>query len=105
MGDRGPIRQRRRADPLQLPERAADNPPAQPMDEAADAGQRDDEHNNDRARGVARRPRKKQQGKRRTNGEHRREMQRQRDAAAALGFGGVDEDMALNRLIEDQMME
>jgi hypothetical protein len=106
MGDRGQIRQRRRADQLQPPERAADNHLAQPMDEAADAGQPDDEHNNnDRARGVARRPRKKQQGKRRTNGEHRREMQRQRDAAAALGFGGVDEDMALNRLIEDQMME
>ena len=39
---------------------------------------------------------------RRRNLEQRKEAQRQRQAAAALGFGGQDEAEAMNRLIEEQ---
>ena len=39
---------------------------------------------------------------RRQNLELRREAQRQRQAAAAFGFGGVDETEAMNRLLEEQ---
>jgi hypothetical protein len=39
---------------------------------------------------------------RRRNLEQRKESQRQRQAAAEFGFGGVDETEAMNRLIEEQ---
>jgi Uncharacterized conserved domain (SAYSvFN) len=96
---REPIDQRRRVDQLQRPDRVDDN-----HQEQNEEGAGQDAHNNDHAgNNVARRPRKKQ-GKRRSNGEHKREIQRQREAAAAFGFGGADEDMAMNRLVEEQMM-
>jgi Uncharacterized conserved domain (SAYSvFN) len=83
--------ERRGADQAQRPERLPEN--QQPNDEV-----RVDEN----PRGAARRPRKKQVNRRSTV-EHRRDIQRQREAAEALGFGGVDEDIAMNRLIEDQV--
>ena len=68
----------------------------------------DDEGGDDRGDrgggpGGARLSRKKAQ--RRRNLEQRREMQRQRDAAMAMGFGGdgEDDELAMQRLIEQQI--
>jgi len=56
-------------------------------------------------RGQVRRSNKK--NRKRRNLEQRREMQRQRQAAAAMGFGGngeMNEAVAMNRLLDDQVV-
>ena len=67
-------------------------------DNAEDENNNDSNNNNNRARLS----RKKARGRR--NLEQRRELRRQREAAQAMGFGGDDEGLALQRLVDEQHM-
>jgi Uncharacterized conserved domain (SAYSvFN) len=71
----------------------------EPMDE-----QQEQQPDEEPARARNNNNRVGKKGRRKTNVEQRREMQRQRDAAIAMGFGNEqNEAMAMNRLIEDQI--
>lgn len=80
---------------------AQEPPPAAPDDNANNddndnAANNNDDNNNNRARLSG----KKARGRR--NLEQRRELRRQREAALAMGFGGDDEGLALQRLLQEQ---
>lgn len=92
--------------------RAAQIPPAAAAAAAAaDANENeevDDENDDSPGRNRARRSNKKSRNKdrRERNANVRREMERQRQAAAAMGFVGEGEQdiVAMNRLIEEQVL-
>ena len=67
-------------------------------------GQAQEDENRNRSRKSGKKARRKRNVEEKK--EHQREIQRQREAAAAMGFGdaGMD-DIAMNRLIEEQAAE
>jgi hypothetical protein len=97
---------RRREQQQQRRGREQEQPPADEDDDDYDDSDEDDD--DDDAPALVQ-PRARLTGKkarRKKSLEQRREMKRQRDAAIAMGFGGDQngEFVAMNRLVEDQVM-
>jgi hypothetical protein len=89
----------------QQQQRQQEQPPGDDSDSEDDYDDDDDE--DDAPAQAQAQPRGRTTGKkaRRRNLELRREMKRQREAAQAMGFGGEQQDIvAMNRLVEDQVM-
>lgn len=98
MAQRPPPHQNRQRDRHHPPRvEPAEPDVAVPPDHVDEPALDDNVHNNRRARKSGKKAR-------RGNLEQRREMRHQREAALAMGFGGDVEGVAINRLVEDQVV-